>query len=176
MMVEDFDPLSLLDRFKTSMRSAAASISLVTSTDADGKYHGMAVTSWASLSMDPPSMLVAVNRSASVHAIISASRRFCLNLMSDTHSEILERFSRSDMRDSRFTPEHWRAGPGGLPVLRDALASQLCTVEAAHDYGTHTIFVGRVDGVFLLSSAGKDTNPLIWMNGSKVTLANRYAD
>ena len=169
MILEDYSPMSLGERFRASMRATAASIALVTSTDEHGSFHGMAVTSWASLSMDPLSMMVAVNRSASVHAVIESSGRYCLNLLRDRHSNILERFSRSDMRHLRFNTDDWRPSPSGLPVLRDALASQLCTVEARYDYGTHTIFVGRVDDV-VLAEISRQMSPLIWVNGSRASL------
>jgi flavin reductase (DIM6/NTAB) family NADH-FMN oxidoreductase RutF len=174
MIVEEFNPLSLIDRLRASMRVVAASISLVTSRDAAGVYYGMAVTSWSSVSMDPPSMMVAINRSASVHAIISQSRCYCLNLLGQTHSEILERFSRSDMRDARFSGVSWVKGPLGVPVLRGALASQICSVETTLDYGTHTIFVGRVVDVLLNENQSKDGMPLIWMNGSRASLATSH--
>jgi flavin reductase (DIM6/NTAB) family NADH-FMN oxidoreductase RutF len=170
-MLETTVETPLIDRFRASMRATAASISLVTSTDADGGYHGMAATSWASMSMDPPSMLVAVNRTASVHPVIASSGRYCLNLMCDSHSEILERFSRSDMRHLRFSPDNWKQSVSGLPVLQGALASQLCTVEGSFDYGTHTIFVGRVDDVVLADDGARLLSPLIWMNGSRAVLA-----
>jgi flavin reductase (DIM6/NTAB) family NADH-FMN oxidoreductase RutF len=180
MFLQDFDP-DLRDlsekqphtcgaNFRASMRSTAASVALLTSSDAEGRYYGMAVTSWASLSMEPPSMLVASNRSASVHAVIAKSRYFCLNMMSEDHSEILERFSRSDMRDKRFSAEDWDEGPKKMPVLRGALASQICTVQGTYDYGTHTIFVGRVDDVLLPKTQDKNPAPLIWMNGSQASL------
>jgi flavin reductase (DIM6/NTAB) family NADH-FMN oxidoreductase RutF len=180
MFLQDFDP-DLRDlsekqphtcgaNFRASMRSTAASVALLTSSDAEGRYYGMAVTSWASLSMEPPSMLVASNRSASVHAVIAKSRHFCLNMMSEDHSEILERFSRSDMRDKRFAAEDWDEGPKKMPVLRGALASQICTVQGTYDYGTHTIFVGRVDDVLLPNTQDKNPAPLIWMNGSQASL------
>jgi flavin reductase (DIM6/NTAB) family NADH-FMN oxidoreductase RutF len=181
MFVHDFDPefLDLSKRtaspcaanFRTSMRATAASVALLTSRSADGGSSGMAVTSWGSLSMDPPSMLVAVNRSASVHAVIVASRQFCLNLMSDAHADILERFSRSDMREKRFNAEDWDEGPQKLPVLRGALASQICTVQGTYDYGTHTIFLGRVEDVILSDPANNCQSPLIWLNGSLASLA-----
>jgi flavin reductase (DIM6/NTAB) family NADH-FMN oxidoreductase RutF len=180
MFLQDFDPefRDLSDKqphtcganFRASMRSTAASVALLTSSDAEGQYYGMAVTSWASLSMEPPSMLVASNRSASVHAVISKRRHFCLNMMSEDHAEILERFSRSDMRDKRFSAEDWDEGPKKMPVLRGALASQICTVQGTYDYGTHTIFVGRVDDVLLLNTPNKNPTPLIWMNGSQASL------
>lgn len=169
-MVEENTTQALLDKFKTSMRAAAASISLLTARDAKGDYHGMAVTSWASLSMNPPSMMVAVNQAASVHRIISESRRFCLNLMCNAQDGILEEFSRSDLRHKRFKADHWRESQLGLPVLRDALSSQVCSVEAAHDYGTHTIFIGRVEEVFVDFPDLKSRQPLIWCNGSRAGL------
>jgi flavin reductase (DIM6/NTAB) family NADH-FMN oxidoreductase RutF len=181
MVLEEFDPYSQIlsernahscsDSFRASMRATAASVSLLTSRGADGQFYGMAVTSWASLSMDPPSMLVAVNRTASVHSIINTRRHYCLNLMSEENFGILERFSRSDMRDKRFTPEDWTEGPQGLPILRGALASQICTVQGTFDYGTHTIFVGRVDDVILADAPTKNSIPLVWMNGSRASLS-----
>ena len=70
-----------------------------------------------------------------------------------------------------FISEHWREGPGGLPVLRGALSSHVCSVEAAYDYGTHTIFIGRVDEVFLPEISVGNLSPLIWLNGSCASLA-----
>jgi flavin reductase (DIM6/NTAB) family NADH-FMN oxidoreductase RutF len=181
MVLEEFDPYSQIlsernahscsDSFRASMRATAASVSLLTSRGADRQFYGMAVTSWASLSMDPPSMFVAVNRTASVHAIINTRRHFCLNLMSEANFGILERFSRSDMRDKRFTSEDWSEGPQGLPILRGALASQICTVQGTFDYGTHTIFIGRVDDVVLPDASANNSIPLVWMNGSRASLA-----
>jgi flavin reductase (DIM6/NTAB) family NADH-FMN oxidoreductase RutF len=181
MFLQDFDPefRDLSDKqphtcaanFRASMRSTAASVALLTSSDAEGQFYGMAVTSWASLSMEPPSMLVASNRSASVHAVIMSRRLFCLNMMSEDHSAILERFSRSDMRDKRFSAEDWDEGPKKMPVLRGALASHVCTVQGTLDYGTHTIFVGRVDEVMLPITATKNLSPLVWMNGSQASLS-----
>lgn len=171
MMAPTGTPETVKESFRTSMRITAASVSLITATDSDGGYHGMAVTSAVSLSMDPPSMLVAVNRSASIHPIIMSSGRFCLNLMGDTHFDLLESFSRADLRDRRFLPEHWVEGPDGLPVLRGALASQVCSVADAHHYKTHTIFVGMVEHVLLPTPTEERLVPLVWMNGSRTLLA-----
>lgn len=174
MMVATISPESLSELFRASMRIAAASVSLVTARDADGRHHGMAVTSATSLSMSPPSMMVAINRSASIHPVILETGKFCLNLMGEAHHEILERFSRSDLRDTRFSQEHWQEGPDGLPVLLGALSSQICTVEAAHDFSTHTIFVGRVDHVLLPAQGDETAAPLIWMNGTRKSLATGF--
>ena len=73
-------------------------------------------------------MIVAVNRSASIFPVINRTGRFCLNLMSEDHAGLLECFSRSDMRERRFAPEHWVEGLGGLPTMRGALSVHVCTV------------------------------------------------
>lgn len=160
---------SLGDTFRASMRGFAASISVVASRDEAGAWHGMAVTSAVSLSMDPPSMMVAVNRTASIHPIITASGWFSLNLMSEDHAPLLQAFSRSDMRDRRFLPEHWTSGLVGLPVLNGALATHLCRVVAAHDFGTHTVFFGQVEDVILPETPAQTLAPLIWLNGAPLS-------
>jgi hypothetical protein len=171
MAVGEVSPRAVADLFRTSMRIAPAGVSLITARDADGGFHGMAVTSATSLSMRPPSMLVAVNQSASVHSIISSSHRFCLNLMGEFHGDILERFSRSDMRTTRFISEHWREGPGGLPVLWGrAIVARMQRrrgLRLRHPYD----FIGRVDEVFLPEISVGNLSPLIWLNGSCASLA-----
>ena len=94
-------------------------------------------------------MMVAVNRTASIHPVIAANGHFTLNLMDEIHAALLERFSRSDMRDQRFTPEDWVPSATGGPILKGALCAHVCTVAEAHDFGTHTVFFGRVDQVVL---------------------------
>ena len=128
MPAKDLVAMPMGEAFRTCLRLVAASVSLVTARDADGTWHGMAVTSASSLSMGPPSMMVAVKRTASIHPVIAATRHFSLNLMDESHGALLERFSRSDMRDQRFLPEDWvEAGQHG-PVLKGAVCAHVCTV------------------------------------------------
>jgi len=160
----------LVDRFRQSMRGTAASVSIVSTRDEDGKFHGMAVTSATSLSMEPPSMMVAIKKSASLHPVISATGRFCLNLLADDHGPLVEHFSRSDLRHKRFEAGDWQSGPGGLPVLASALSAQVCTVVAAHDFGSHTVFFGRVDDLLPGADPEEGRTPLVWLNGSCATV------
>lgn len=161
--------IDLTEEFLLSMRSVAASVSLVTACDAAGKRYGMAVTSAVSLSVDPPSILVAVNKSASIHPVISKSGFFTVNLMSESHCDLLEAFSRSDLRDRRFLDEHWIEGAHHLPVLIGALSTHICSVAAAHDFGTHTVFFGQVEEVILPEGSPQPPAPIVWLNGSRVS-------
>jgi flavin reductase (DIM6/NTAB) family NADH-FMN oxidoreductase RutF len=157
--------------FRASMRLVASSISLVTARDDAGEWHGMAVTSAGSLSMEPPSMMVAVNRNASIYPVILATGHFTLNLMDEAHAKLLEPFARSDMRDRRFAEDDWiEAGLGG-PVLKGALCSHVCRVAATHDFGTHAVFFGTVDEVFLPDNIPQAPAPILWLNGKRGSVA-----
>jgi len=170
MTAQDVTIRPLGEAFRASMRVCAASVSLVTGRDPAGVWHGMAVTSAGSLSMDPPSMMVAVNRSASIHPVISLTGQFTLNLMGDHHLGLLDKFSRSDMRDQRFSPDDWIEGPSGQPLLRDALSAHVCNVAATHDFGTHTVFFGTVAAVILPEMTAQPHVPILWMNGARASV------
>ncbi|NBZ89591.1 flavin reductase family protein [Stagnihabitans tardus] len=159
----------MAEAFRASMRLVAASVSLVTARDEAGTWHGMAVTSAGSLSMEPPSMMVAVNRTASIHPVITRTGGFTLNLMDETHVGLLERFSRSDLRDQRFSPEDWTDGAG--PILKSALCAHVCTVADAHEFGTHTVFFGKVTEVILPEVAAQTPAPILWLNGKRASVA-----
>lgn len=150
---------------------AAASVSIVTACDVEGEWHGMAVTSAGSLSMSPPSMMVAVNRTASIYPNIVATGRFTLNLMDESHAALLEQFSRSDMRHQRFRPDDWIPTGQGGPVLKGVLCAHVCTVAEAHEFGTHTVFFGRVDEVILPDPIAQNPAPILWLNGKRAHVA-----
>jgi flavin reductase (DIM6/NTAB) family NADH-FMN oxidoreductase RutF len=162
---------TIREAFRASMRLVASSVSLVTARDAAGDWHGMAVTSAGSLSMEPPSMMVAVNRNASIYPVILQTGRFTLNLIDEAQAALLEPFARSDMRDRRFVPADWAAAGLGGPVLKGALCSHVCTVANAHDFGTHTVFFGTVDDVILPDQMSADPAPVLWLNGKRASVA-----
>lgn len=163
--------------FREAMRRLAASVTIITSRDDDGAPHGMVASSVISVSMDPPSMLIAVNRSASLYPILQRSRRFCINLLSDEQSDLLKPFSTSALRDQRFQSDHWRdawtADCERLPWLHDASASVECVVDLITDYGTHSLFIGRVQQVHCTPDSTADqtmVRPLVWLAGRQAAL------
>jgi flavin reductase (DIM6/NTAB) family NADH-FMN oxidoreductase RutF len=171
MSAQDLVVRPMGEAFRASMRLAAASVSLVTSCDNAGVWHGMAVTSAGSLSMDPPSMMVAINRTASIYPVVHATGRFTLNLMDEPHAAMLEHFSRSDMRHQRFTTDDWMMVGEGGPVLKGALCAHVCTVAEAHEFGTHTVFFGKVDDVILPDPIAHNPAPILWLNGRRAAVA-----
>lgn len=114
-------------------------------------------------------MMVAVNRTASIHPVITRTGGFTLNLIDEAHVGLLERFSCSDLRDQRFVPEDWTDGAG--PILKGALCAHVCTVADAHEFGTHTVFFGRVTEVILPEVAPQTPAPILWLNGKRASVA-----
>ena len=114
-------------------------------------------------------MMVAINRTASIHPVIARTRGFTLNLMDESHVGLLERFSRSDLRHQRFSPEDWTDGAG--PILKGALCAHVCTVAERHEFGTHTVFFGNVTQVILPEVPAPILAPILWLNGKRASVA-----
>jgi flavin reductase (DIM6/NTAB) family NADH-FMN oxidoreductase RutF len=162
MPAKDRVSQDLADDFRSVMRATAQAVTLITSCDADGNLYGMAASAVISLSMEPPSMCISVNRSASIHPVLAASGAFCINLLNADQSSLVEAFSRSDQRDRRFTSSDWQRGPDGLPYLASARAAIFCRREDSFDYSTHTLHIGRVTELKMLGNG----MPLLWFDGA----------
>jgi flavin reductase (DIM6/NTAB) family NADH-FMN oxidoreductase RutF len=164
---------------KEAMRRLASSVAIVTSRDPDGQPHGMAASAVIPVSMDPPSMLVAVNRDAGLHPVLQRSRRYCINLLADDQHPLLKPFSQTALREQRFRSDDWRdawtSGDGPLPWLDGAPAAIECEVDQTLDYGTHTLFVGRVVRVRCAptetATGTSAPQPLVWLAGQRARLA-----
>lgn len=153
------------DEFKAAMRHLAATVSLVTTVE-DVRRYGMPATAVTSLSADPPSLLVCINRSASMHAPTMRNRLFCVNLLSGEQGRLCAQFGAREGPD-RFAVGEWHEGPYGLPYVAGAAATLFCRAEDHHDFGTHTIFIGRIEQALSDSAAG----PLIFQAGAMGTFA-----
>ena len=161
----------LTERLRQSKRATAVNVWLLSTFDADGKPHGLAVTNTSALADNPPSMLVSVSRQASSHPILISTGTFCLNMIHRGQFEVLEHFSHSDKRSQRFSSGPWKSGPLGLPYLETALANLFCRIDEAHDYGNHTVLFGRVIDVYTTDHL-KSADPLIWINGRPAQFNN----
>ncbi len=154
------------DGFRHAMRRLATTIALVT-TGRDQEWTGMAATAVVSVCAEPPTLLVAVNRTASIYPLLHAEKRFCVNLLSEAHRDLVGIFSGQKKGYERFETGNWIAGPDGLPVLADALSSLTCRTESTLDIGTHTLFIGVVEQV----SNHDEINPLVWVDGGFASAA-----
>jgi flavin reductase (DIM6/NTAB) family NADH-FMN oxidoreductase RutF len=138
-------PVVAASDFRAAMRELAAGVTIVTA-GREAARRGLTATAVCSVSTDPPTLLVCVNRDAEGHAAIMASRTFCVNVIAAEHRALAERFAGRDgaRGADRFDVGEWRSLSTGAPVLADAVAAFDCHVIHAIDCGTHTVFLGAV--------------------------------
>lgn len=145
------------DDFKAAMRRFATGVTIVT-TAHEGKVHGFTANAFASVSADPPTVLICVNRGASAHPLIAASGRFCANILSLDQLALAERFAGGEPRQ-RFEGVEYRLGPSGSPILAGTVAHVDCLVTEELTSSTHTIFLGKV-----IDAGSQDVAPLGYFN------------
>lgn len=149
--------------FRDAMRRLAGTVTIVTVAN-DGEAHGTTATAVTSLSMNPPSLLVCFNRDSRLHAMLSAADRFCVNLLHVENVEVSKLFSSPVSSKERFASGRWITPKDGAPYLENAQSSIQCAKDQQIDYGSHTIFIGRVLG----ARNREAVSPLLYCNGSYV--------
>ncbi len=152
--------------FRDAMRRLAGTVSIVTVAN-NGERHGTTATAVTSLSMNPPSILVCFNRDSRLHAMLSAADHFCVNLLHTDNVDVSKLFSSPVTSAERFAGGRWACGEGEAPYLEDALSSIQCAKDQQIDYGSHTIFIGRV----LSARNREEISPLAYCNGNYVRTA-----
>ena len=145
--------------FKYGMRHLTGAVSIITAR-IDGKPVGMTATAVCSLTTDPPTLLVCINKDAASHRPISATKRFTVNCLSADDVSVAKQFSVGDM-DTRFTAGEWIEAPSGGLVLKSALAMFDCRVSQQVNVSTHSIFFGVVEQL----TVSTQRTPLVYFNG-----------
>ena len=146
---------------REGLRRLAKAVVVITCQH-DGARFAMTATAVSELSMEPPSLLICVNRSASLHAPLAAKAGFCVNILHHAHTDISALCSGQAKGEARFALGRWNAEAGGIPYLTDAQASFLCRHEQSVEYGTHCIVIGLVEKVLIHGSV----DPLVYVNGT----------
>jgi len=169
---QDGDP-AFAEKLRMALRGTPVNVSILTTRDRAGISHGLAVTTAVPFSTYRPAIIVAVKHSASAYPAIRDSSYFCLNQIAADEIDLLDRFSRSDLRAQRFASSRWSTGPHGLPYLDSATACFFCDVQGAHAHEDQTVFIGRIVGVRNSRDGNDQREPLIWINGGAARLAGR---
>lgn len=147
--------------FRQAMRRLAATVNLISLTE-NGTPMGMAATAVCSVSMDPPSLLVCVNKSASLHPSLVAATHFSVNVLHKDQIETARLFSDNSLRDMRFADAGWQQHPLGPPLLANAQVGLICQRSEMLAFATHTIVIGSVVDV----AVRIDINPLLYLDGA----------
>jgi flavin reductase (DIM6/NTAB) family NADH-FMN oxidoreductase RutF len=139
------DPVVTTDDFRGAMRHLAGGVSVITA--GRGKnISGMTVTSVSSLSVEPPALIVSINRASSSWPLVKRYGFFGVNILTSDQVEIAERFTgKGGLKGAdRFAGAEWTTRASGVPLLMGALAAIDCEVEDIVERHSHAILIGRV--------------------------------
>lgn len=153
--------------FRGAMRHLVGGVSII--TVGRGKdISGMTVTSVSSLSVEPPTLIVSINRQSSSWPLLKRYGAFGLNILAADQIDIAEKFSgMGGLKGAeRFSPEQWATGSSGVPLLAGALASFDCEVEDIVERHSHALIIGRVQDM----RSSKRKGALAYWQGSYLVI------
>ncbi len=151
--------VALSQAFRNAMRRVASTVNVI-SICVDGQPMGITATAVSPISMDPPSLLVCINRAASVHGSMEGVTHFRVNVLHREQEAVAQVFADRTRHALRFL-SGWDIDAPSAPSLADAQATILCRRIDSHSFGTHSIFIGIVEE----ASAREGIDPLIYLDG-----------
>lgn len=137
----------------------ATGVCVITVNDAQ-KARGMTVNSFASVSLDPPLVLWSLQNNSELYDTFSSPRHFAINILAKDQREHANLYAKKG--EHLLEHAHYRAGKYGSPIIRRALTTLECELEATHDGGDHLIIIGRVRDMHT-SATGE---PLLFFSGA----------
>lgn len=150
--------------FRQLLGRFATGVTVVTTRDPAGRPIGMTASSVASVSLQPPLVLVSVDQANDMHPALHAAPRFVLNVLAADQEAISRRFAAE--HPDRFEGLGYRETKHGIPVLDGVVASIECDKHAEAPGGDHTVFFGVVTG-----GSVSDRRPLLYYRGGYTGLA-----
>ena len=135
---------------KRAMSHFASGVTVVT-TEHQGKPYGMTVASFASVSLQPPLVLVCIEKSVKSHDAIRDAKKFGVSILSANQSEISNLFASKSQE--KFTGLTTLRGKLGIPLIAGSLCAIECSLHAQFDGGDHSIFVGEVRDMTIADGA-----------------------
>ena len=154
--------------FKSVLRRWASGVTIVTTRVGD-QLAGMTASAFSSVSLDPPLVLVCIEKKAHTLPWLQESGIFAVNVLAAGQHDLSSRFATTGNEAQRFDGLVCRSGPTGAPWLPDTLAVLDCRVAAAHDAGDHFIYVGSVEAAEFAESR----DPLLHYDAEYRALAPR---
>jgi flavin reductase (DIM6/NTAB) family NADH-FMN oxidoreductase RutF len=150
--------------FRRVLGAFAAGVTVVTTVDDEGKPYGLTATAFTSVSLQPPLVLVCVDKRSESHPHFHTSQIFAVNFLALGQEDLSRRFAVSG--GDKFGDITFRRGPTGAPVLPDALGHVECRIVDIFEAGDHTVFIGQVE-----SADAIDGEPLLYFRGGYRQLA-----
>lgn len=146
------------DEFRSALSRFPSGVTVVTTRDAENRFHGITVSAFCSLSLEPPRVLICVEKTTGSHIALQSSQTFVVNMLSDEQRDLSELFAST--ADNKFEELKIGTGIDGIPTLPGCLATLECRVTNSYDGGDHSIFVGEVE-----KATVNDGDPILYFRG-----------
>ena len=160
LICRNMDPDPVNKEFLRAMRGITSTVTVLSAKDGTSK-EAMTATSVASLSLDPPTMLVCINHEALIHDVMKEEVGFCINILSVGQESLADICSIKGKEGQRFLEGNW-SELDDIPYNKDSQSNMFCNCIKAIECTTHTIYLGEIIEVFNQSSF----NPLLYKDGN----------
>jgi flavin reductase (DIM6/NTAB) family NADH-FMN oxidoreductase RutF len=147
-----------LQKFKRALSCFATGVAVVTTIDENGEKVGMTISSFNSVSLDPPLVLWSIANDANSYAVFTEASYFAVNVLAMHQGDLSSQFAKKG--GDKFHGLECRSGIEGVPILPEYAACFECSTENIFDGGDHKIIVGRV-----LKLEDRESDPLIFYRG-----------
>ncbi|HYD51129.1 MAG TPA: flavin reductase family protein [Gemmatimonadaceae bacterium] len=152
------------DRFRSLLSRFASGVTVLSLRDAAGRDHGMTVSAFCSVSLEPPLVLACVDRAASMHDLLLASDGpLGVSILSLAQEPLSRHFADADAE--RWAGVPMVRGESGVPLVAGAIAHLECRIVDRHPAGDHTILIARVERGEL-----GEGGPLVYFRGGYADL------
>lgn len=151
--------------FRKALSQFATGVAVITARGADGNVIGMTMSSFNSLSLDPPLILFSVDRRANSLKAMLAAKGYAVNILARQQEQLSNQFAKA--LDDKWSNVAYEIGHAEAPLLNGVLAHFECDSYANHDGGDHVLFIGRV----VRFTAAEDGDPLVFFRGKYHSLS-----
>ncbi len=152
------------EEFRAALSRFPSGVTVVTTCDGEGRFHGISVSAFCSLSLEPPRVLICIEKTTGSHEALLESKAFIVHMLSAEQRDMSERFA--SLVEDKFEGIDLETGLDGIPVLLGCLANLECRLTNSFDGGDHSIFVGEVE-----KATVHDGDPILYFRGGYHSLS-----
>lgn len=144
---------SCAQSYRNAMANVASGVHVIT-TDGSAGHHGITMTAVTSVTDDPPTLVLCINRKAAIQPILRTNGHLCVNVLAANQQDVAEHFAGITKltAQERFAQHVWNGGPSGQPQIEGALAHLHGRILDTHDMGSHTVFYVAVEHINVSNS------------------------
>ena len=164
MSENDRNQSDVAQKMREGMRLWTTGVA-VAAASLDGVQHGMTVTSFASISLEPPQVLISLEKGTRTHDLVAGSGAYAVTVLGVEQQALSERFAGREFEDkNRFEGVDFTLGDTGSPIVTGGLAYFDCRVVEVYDAGSHSLFIAEVVEAGAPAGGGEGAAPLLYFD------------